>query len=682
MVSHWLNIIKKTGLTPAVKEEEARKIMVVNSFSFITALLCTLYGVMLSLITSRWIIFYTSLIFVAGFLTVLYLNRKKCYSLAKLKLVAVFSGVMLYYGVMFGENTQVHFLGLFLIGVPLLVCSRGDNVLRCVCVAMPIVCMIMLEANYYYGVLPSMGLSAEASNTFRWLIMAVVVCLQGLVISFHQGNISSLLQTLQSRNDQLQESRDKVLAKEGELTNAYYKLEHYNQTLEREVEQRTAEIKENKIIVENILHDLQGTHEELLRKDMQLERHVDELESLKSNLIKAKEEAEQANLAKSAFLREISHEIRNPLNAITGISYLLLNDQHNRNKIPLSVVDYIENIYTSSHSLMEIINNVLELAKIEAGKIDDLQMEPFPLRDWVRNIVKLYQNAARVKGVNIQLQVDHKLPDQILSDRVHLTQVLNNLLANAIKFTPSGKKVSLYCYAKGSMEWCMRIVDEGMGIPKEKLPVIFQPFEQADKSVYRRFGGTGLGLAISRRIVELMQGKIEVWSEPGKGTAFAVTLPLLEVMQEVPGKRLAGKKRFTRISGSKKVLLMEDNEVNQMIMERFFINIGLQVTLAGNGEEGITKATACVPDLIVMDMHMPHQDGFATLEILRVHPQLQHIPVIAISADAFSEQQEAALVAGINEYLIKPVNFDRLHEIVIKYLQEIQPSTNLISQSA
>ncbi|GEP95463.1 ATP-binding response regulator [Chitinophaga cymbidii] len=669
MISHWLNIIKKTGLTSAVKDDEARRIMVVNAFSFITALLCTLYGVMLSLISGQWIICYTAMAFVAGFFSVLLLNRKRWYSLAKLGLTLVFSTVMLYYGVMFGENTQVHFLGLFLICVPLLVCSRHDKVLRCVCIALPIVSMVTLEANYYYEVFEPMVLSAEESNFFRWLIMAVVVFLQGLVISFHQGNLSNLLRTLHVRNDALKQSHDKIAFKEAELHVAYHKLENYNQTLEKEVEQRTFEINENRSMVEGILRDLQSSHDELLLKDLQLEQHVEELEELKCNLIRAKEEAEQANLAKSAFLREISHEIRNPLNAITGISYLLLNDPGNKNKIPRSVVNYIENIHAGSQSLMEIINNVLELAKIEAGRTEDLQLESFQLRDWVRGAVNIYQNAARIKGVSLQWKIDPKLPGYILGDRLHLAQILNNLLTNAIKFTPAGKKVSLYFGCQEPDQWSICVADEGMGIPGEKLPVIFQPFEQADQSVYRRFGGTGLGLAISRRLAALMDGSIHVQSKPGEGAVFTVILPLRKESGGQLEQQEADRKRYASIPAGKKVLLMEDSEVNQMIMDRFFINIGLQITIAANGEDGLRKTHQCMPDLIIMDMHMPRLDGYDTLRMIRQDPLLRHIPVIAVSADAFSEQQEAALSAGVNEYLTKPVNFDRLYELVKKYLQ-------------
>ncbi len=668
MISNRFNNIKKTGLTSLVKDDDARKIMVVNSFSFLTALLCTLCGVSLSVISGHWIILYTALVFVAGFLSILLLNKKGYYALAKFGLLLVFCMVMLYYGATFGESTQVHFLGLFLIGVPLLICSPREKGLKCACLALPLMSIILLEANYYYDIFQPMELTRSMTYAFRWLIMTVVVVLNGMVISFHQININSLLKALNVRNQVLNNRNEDIARKERELKEAYQELAAYNEKLEREVSKRTAEINNNRIMLEDMLRNLQESMTQLKKKDVQLEQYVAELETLKNSLTMARDDAQNANAAKSAFLREISHEIRNPLNAIIGISYLLLNDQGNKNKIPRSIVNYIENIYTSSHSLLEIINNVLELAKIEAGKTDDIRLEPFALRDWVRSVTDIYQNAARVKSVEIQLQVDPRLPAHILGDRVHLTQVLNNLLANAIKFTPAHKKVTIACFRQEPQLWCIRVSDEGMGIEKEKQDLIFQPFEQADKSIYHKFGGTGLGLAITKRIAELMGGEIEVYSEPGEGTSFTVTLPLKADtrtgLQDKPHER----KQFSRLPDNKRILLMEDSQINQMIMERFFSYVGMQIMIADNGQDGITMARTQLPDLIIMDMHMPKLSGSEALQIIREDPLLQHIPVIAISADAFREQQEAALRAGVNEYLIKPVEFDRLYEVVDKYL--------------
>ncbi|WP_343700176.1 ATP-binding protein [Chitinophaga sp.] len=666
MFSQSLNKIKRTGLTAAVEEDDARKIMVVNSFSFLTALLCTFCGIYLSVISGYWMIFYTAMAFVCGFLSILLFNSKRRFAAAKFGLQFVFCSVMLYYGCLFGESTQVHFLGLFLIGVPLLICSRKERALRCLCLTMPLLTLFLLETNYYYQVFTPMEMDRSTTYMFRWLIMTVVVILNFMVITFHQQNITNLLQRLHRRAESLRRRNQVVLQKENELKKANRLLEHYNEKLEWEVEQRTGELKTNNIIQEKMLVDLNRSMDQLREKDAELESYVKELETLKSSLVAARDEAERANAAKSVFLRELSHEIRNPLNAIIGISYLLLNDQHNRNKIPLSIVNYIENISTSGHNLLEIINNVLELARIEAGKTDNICEAPFVLREWAHSVASVYQHAARVKDVSIHVQIDHKLPVQLLGDRVHLTQVVNNLLANAVKFTPAQKKVTLSCFREGADAWCIRVTDEGEGIPGEKQLLIFQPFEQADASIHRRFGGTGLGLAISKRIAELLGGQITVWSQQGAGTSFTVTLPLRQgIAVQIPGgEPVAAEKRP---QADKKVLLMEDNAVNRMVMQEFFQYLGMPLLMADNGEDGLQMARRHLPDMIILDMHMPRLTGREVIHAIRQDPVLQHVPLVVISADAFREQQELALREGVNEYLIKPVQFDELRRVIDKY---------------
>ncbi|WP_346317366.1 ATP-binding protein [Chitinophaga sp. YIM B06452] len=674
MISHWFNIIKKAGLSSDMKDGDGRKIMVVNSFSFLTALLCTFCGVSLALMSGDYTILYTAIGFVCGFLSILWLNHRKKYSSAKFGLMFVFCMVMLYYGVTFGESTQVHFLGLFLIGVPLLICSHKEKELKFICLALILTCLVLLETNYYFMVIEPMEMSRDLTFTFRWLIMSIVLLLNGIVISFYQINITGLVKRLNKRNESLKKKNELVVNKEAELTAAYTKLEDYNAKLEKEVHNRTTQLRLNNIALENMLVNLKTSNSQLRDQDQQLKGYVAELESLKQDLMRARDEAQHANTAKSAFLREISHEIRNPLNAVIGISFLLLNEPAIRNKIPRSILQMIDNIHNSSHSLLDIINNVLELARIEAGKTDELHPEPFVLREWIRSVVNIYQDAAKVKGVQLQLQVDHKLPGEVVGDRLHLTQILNNLLGNALKFTPSGKKVTLHIYLQEPAQWCIRVADEGVGIPKEKQKLIFQPYEQADETIHQNFGGTGLGLTISRRITELMGGNIEVWSEPGQGAAFTVTLPLEEQAIAKPEEQPRDdRKEYAAFPAERRVLLMEDSEINQMIMERFFAHLGISLHIANNGEEGLEMAHACHPDLIIMDMHMPKLNGNEVIRLLRADHDLRHIPVIAISADAFREQQKEALEAGVNEYLIKPVEFDRLYSVMDKYLSKETP---------
>lgn len=676
MLRDSFNIIKRIGLTPDSTEGDVKRLMVVNSFSFITALLCTFCGVSLAWISGDWSILYTAIGFVCGFLSILAFNRIGWYITAKFTLMFVFCMVMLYYGATFGESTQVHFLGLFLIGVPLLICNAQEMEFRWYCIIMIVVCLMLLEINYYFQIVTPMEMSRDELYIFRWMIMTVVLALNYMVISFYQINISGLVKRLKKRNETLTDKNRLVLEKEAQLKAINIKLSAYTDHLEQEVTSRTKALNAGNIAMEEMIRNLKNSNRQLRDQDKLLTAQLKELESAREALVKARDAAEKANLAKSAFLREISHEIRNPLNAVIGMTYLLLNETDNRNRIPQSVLTYIESISTSGHTLLEIVNNVLELARIEAGKIDQVQPEPFHLRDWLRGVSAIYQKAAKVKDVAIQLQIDNRLPSVIFGDRVHLTQIVNNLLGNAIKFSPEKKKVTLHCFRREPTQWCIRVADEGIGIPEDKQRVIFQPFEQADSTIHETYGGTGLGLTITRRIVEMMGGSISVRSTLGAGTAFTVTLPLAEesaaTRLEPVGNLHEDQQEYLSFPAETRVLLMEDSEINQLIMERFFSHVGIALHIASNGEDGLRLARAVHPDIIILDMHMPRMTGYEVIQHIRRDRDLAHIPVIAISADAFREQQNEAKAAGVNEYLIKPIEFDRLYNVIDKYLREAQ----------
>ncbi len=439
---------------------------------------------------------------------------------------------------------------------------------------MILTCLILLETNYYFQIFTPMEMSRNELYVFRWMIMSVVLALNYMVISFYQINISGLVKRLHKRNTSLIEKNKLVLDKEAELKQINVKLSAYNDHLEQEVTARTRALNSSNIAMEEMIKNLKISNRQLREQDKLLNDQLKELEDARSALEKARDDAEKANMAKSAFLREISHEIRNPLNAVIGMTYLLLNEADNRNRIPQSILTYIESISTSGHSLLEIVNNVLELARIEAGKIDKVQPEPFNLREWLRGISAIYQNAAHVKDVTLRLQIDSRMPSVIYGDRIHLTQVVNNLLGNAIKFSPEKKNITLHTYRTDGQQWCIRVSDEGIGIPEDKQRVIFQPFEQADSSIHEQYGGTGLGLTITRRIVEMMGGSIAVRSIPGSGTAFTVTLPLSEEAvtpeMEKHASHLDTQHEYPAFPPDTRVLLMEDSEINQLIMERFF----------------------------------------------------------------------------------------------------------------
>lgn len=667
MLSQWLNTIKKTGLTPQTDEGNARKIMVVNSFSFITALLGLLYGVILSLLSGEWVIFYAILFFVAGFAGIIMLNARRLYTMAKFGLSFVFCCLLLFYGMLLGPAAQVTLLGLFLTGMPLLLFVRKERAMRCVCVFMPVVAMVLLEANYYYDVYVALPLATEVLLSFRWLIMAVILLLNYLIIHFHQSSLDSLVTELGVRNKALRESQEQLKQKEAQLKMANRQLESYSQRLEEEVTERTKEIIGSRSSLEKALEELQHTHTRLQVKDIELEKNLEALENTRQWLEQAKEAAENANNAKSHFLREISHEIRNPLNAIIGMSHLMLHSENMNGKTPRNIVNLVRHIHISSHSLLGIITNVLELAKIEAGKNDVVILEPFVLREWVRNTASVYETAAAMKEIEIRIQLDSHLPSQVKADRVHLTQILNNLLTNAIKFTPAKKAVLVQCKRETKDSWSLVVKDEGMGIAPEKLQLIFQPFEQADKQVYHHFGGSGLGLSIARRLAQLLGGDITVSSQPGIGTAFKVVLPLVE--EKRPPENKYDRAQVDHLPEGSRILVMEDDKINQVLLKGYFSSMGLTATVTGDGEQGLAIARIQIPHLIILDMHMPVMSGREVLQVLRNNDALHNIPVIAISADAFSEQKAEVLAAGASEYLVKPLEFGRFYEAVKKYLR-------------
>lgn len=676
MFSHRLNHIKQTGLHADMREEDMRKIMVVNSFSFLTAILCTFCGVTLAAISGDVSIFFTAMGFVACFLSILLFNKKRRFAAAKFGLQLTFCLVMLYYGSTFGESTQVLFLGLFLIGLPLLICSRRESALRFFCLVMPLLTLFLLETNYYYEIITPMEMDRSTTFIFRWLIMTVVVLLNFMVITYYQRNINSLLKRFNRRAESLRKRNIVVEEKENELIRANRELENYNERLERVVEQRTHELTTHNHVQEVMLNELNKTLEKLKEKEAEQKIYVKELEMLKKDLLKACEEAERANAAKSTFLRELSHEIRNPLNAILGISQLLASNEGNRYKIPGNIVAYIKNIHTSGRNLFEIINNVLELARIEAGKTDVVTNAPFVLREWVYNVTSVCRDIARVKGVNIHLQIDHKLPEQLISDRAQLTQIANNLLANAIKFTPGHNNVTFSCFRLGADNWCIRVTDEGEGIPEEKQALLFKPFEQADNTIHKRFGGTGLGLAISKRLTELLGGSISLWSEPGIGSAFTVTLPLISCMEEPEksGEMMPAKnEQKPQLQPGRKVLLMEDSATNQLVMKEFFAHLDIPLLVTDNGDDGLRIARERLPDMIILDMHMPGMSGVEVIRAIRRDAMLHHTPIIVISADAFEEQRKIAYSEGVNEYLTKPVLFEELSSMVDQYLHSTMP---------
>lgn len=375
----------------------------------------------------------------------------------------------------------------------------------------------------------------------------------------------------------------------------------------------------------------------------------------------AKREADSANTAKSLFLANISHEMRTPLNAIIGFSHLLHQSSSNQYD---EQSDYLLHIHQNGEHLMELINNVLDLSKIEAGKMV-VTLKPFNLRDSIRPVIANAQVQAREKGLEFDFTIADVLPDVIVSDKMKINQILINLLSNAIKFTSDGL-VSITLDKKDSMIEII-VTDEGIGIDADIQRKIFEEFEQADVSTTRKYGGFGLGLAISKKIINLLQGEICVHSVPGQGASFEVTLPLEKgTLKAEPVSSGIGERVL--IPSNSKILIVEDNLINQKVVAAFLEEMGLSARLAENGEIALRMIDNERPDIILMDLQMPVMDGFEAITQIRKKYDADELPVIALTANAFQQQQNKTIEYGFNDCLIKPVTPDVLEVELTRYL--------------
>jgi signal transduction histidine kinase/ligand-binding sensor domain-containing protein/CheY-like chemotaxis protein len=364
------------------------------------------------------------------------------------------------------------------------------------------------------------------------------------------------------------------------------------------------------------------------------------------DLVAAKEAAEVANKAKTVFLASMSHELRTPLNGILGYAQLL---QRARNLEPRQLGG-LQVIQQSGEHLLKLINDILDSAKIEAGK-EELHPSDLSLKPFLESIAAIVQQKAAAKNLQFTAEADPGLPEIIRADERRLRQVLLNLLANAVKFTDSGRVV-LQVRSASAARLTFAVSDSGAGIAAKDFETIFRPFEQVGE-VRRRLGGTGLGLMISRQFVRLMGSDIEVESRPGEGSTFRFSL---DVQAGRSQQQRAAAPRVTAYAGERrKVLVVDDIDANRAVLRDMLEELNFQVIEAGNGKEAMSAAGLERPDLILMDVYMPEMDGLELIRRLRRSPELSGIPIIAVSASASQSDAATCLAAGANAFLAKPV---------------------------
>ncbi len=384
--------------------------------------------------------------------------------------------------------------------------------------------------------------------------------------------------------------------------------------------------------------------------------------SLMEDAQKAVTAAEQANRAKSAFLAMMSHEIRTPLNGVIGFTDLLLEEN-----LPPHHSELVSTIRSCGSSLLGLISDILDLSKIESGRLD-LEMLPCSLRECLRDVLVSFEPVLSVKKLTLSSRVSDTVPGEVVTDPKRLRQILFNLVGNAVKFTSEGKiSVTLDATPSsgGRLLLAGEVSDTGIGIPLEEQQKIFEAFGQADASIHRRFGGSGLGLAICRKLVEALGGKISVESSPGKGTSFHFTLPAYTIRKttrsahpDAPESDIAGLK----------ILAVDDVQTNLRLMVGILRKMGCQAVTATDGREAVSLLARDAFDIVFMDVLMPVCDGLeATRQIREMEKKTADRKpsyIVALTADAFAENKTRCLEAGMDEFLTKPLRMDSIRSAI------------------
>jgi signal transduction histidine kinase/ActR/RegA family two-component response regulator len=391
------------------------------------------------------------------------------------------------------------------------------------------------------------------------------------------------------------------------------------------------------------------------------ENLASEVEKTTQSLKLSMQVAERANKAKSIFLANMSHEIRTPMNGIIGMNNIILKMPN----LPEAVLEKVKLTQSSANTLMTILNDILDFSKIEAGQLK-LEHCKTNLHDLFSESIQIFKLSSLQNGVSFKVNGLDKVPIWVDTDPVRLKQIISNLLSNAGKFTHQGEVKLNMTYSNHILRFA--VVDTGIGINKAQQKKLFTEFNQADSSTTRKYGGTGLGLAICRNLVLLFKGSMELESEIDKGTCFKVMLPLVTSESKIENKTEV--RDEIDLSG-KEILLVEDNIVNQIVAQTILESFGANVEVAENGQVALNKLAKTTYSAVLMDCQMPIMDGLEATRMIRQSPDIYGTPVIiALTANAFDEDQQRCLAVGMNDFISKPIENDVLLSVLKKWSEK------------
>jgi signal transduction histidine kinase/DNA-binding response OmpR family regulator len=428
-----------------------------------------------------------------------------------------------------------------------------------------------------------------------------------------------------------------------------------NTKLSEEAAVQRALINNIKEAIQTISPEQEINDDDILRIGDTLTNTVNERIEFEKQLEESRQKAEESLETRKLFLANISHEIRTPINAISGMSGILADTE-----ISETQKQYVKAIQSSSKSLMVIVNDILDMSKLESGKFS-ADFIPFDIRSIVDPLYTSYLLRTDEKGISFNIDYPKDMPRWVFGDPTRLGQILNNLISNAIKFTDKGSvSLKINFEKKGKLnDFCFSVTDTGIGIDQEKLKTIFEFFSQEDNTITRRFGGTGLGLAISKSIAELLGGEIKVESEKNVGSTFKFSLTMPEAAEQEKNVAVT----LSDLTG-KNVLIVEDNELNRFLAVTILKKWNANIHIAENGEEAVAAVKNKEIDIVLMDIQMPVMDGVAASIAIR-NELNSNVPIIALTANALESEKEKCWQAGMNEYITKPYNPNYLLEKII-----------------